>query len=505
MKRLWIGLAVLVLSLLSLQAQESTAPRILGFSCTYSKVTSLDVSGCTALTELNCGENQLTELDVSNNTALTSLDCHGNNLTSLDVSGCSALTSLDCDGNNLTNLDVSGCSALTYLYCTYNQLTSLDVSGCSALTYLYCTYNQLTSLDVSACAALFYLDCSYNRIPLSSLNECLHVTQLGIFDFYGQSDSITILINQDFDLSSERIIGQVLSTFEMSDAYGKEMPEGFWTENRFEFQFHDPLIYTLKLQNLNVKGSNWSEDPVTFTWHISVVEALPGQHTIKVASNNTEWGKATLTGNGAYEMGANVTITAMPNAGYRFVNWTKKDGTVFATTEVHAFAVTENLELTANFERIPADEETFSVKLSVSNIDWGLAFQLGSGRYGKNEVVTIIATPKDGYRFENWTKPDGTVFSRETACTFFITENLELTANFGKLSDDVANEGRETDNFHVYVQDRVIHLSADKGDVQVYNALGQCVYSGHATAIPVRNSGLYIVKIGKGGYKVMVR
>ena len=92
------------------------------------------------------------------------LYCENNQLTSLDVSGCSALTYLSCGNNQLTSLDVSGCSALSNLYCSNNQLTSLDVSGCSALSNLYCSNNQLTSLDVSGCSALTSLRCENNKI-----------------------------------------------------------------------------------------------------------------------------------------------------------------------------------------------------------------------------------------------------------------------------------------------------------------------------------------------------
>ena len=99
------------------------------------------------------------------------LDCKGNNLTSLNVSGCTALTYLDCYYNNLTSLDVSGCTALTYLDCGGNNLTSLDVSGCTALTELDCCDNNLTSLDVSKNTALTWLDCEDNKLTSSALNQ----------------------------------------------------------------------------------------------------------------------------------------------------------------------------------------------------------------------------------------------------------------------------------------------------------------------------------------------
>ena len=136
--------------------------------CTYNELTSLNLSGCTALTSLSCSKNQLTSLDLSGCTSLTKLDCNENQLTSLNVSKNTALTKLECYRNQLTSLNVSGCTALTWLECRNNQLTSLNVSDCTSLTRLNCSKNQLTSLDVSGCTTLTKLDCTYN--PLSSIN-----------------------------------------------------------------------------------------------------------------------------------------------------------------------------------------------------------------------------------------------------------------------------------------------------------------------------------------------
>ena len=69
------------------------------------------------------------------------------------------LMTLDCEYNKLTVLDVSKNTALTELNCRYNELTSLDVSKSVALTELNCNSNPLTELDVSKNAALKKLDC----------------------------------------------------------------------------------------------------------------------------------------------------------------------------------------------------------------------------------------------------------------------------------------------------------------------------------------------------------
>lgn len=65
-------------------------------------LTLLDISNCTALTELNCNANQLTSLDVTKNTALTKLNCRNNQLTSLDISKNTKLTELECNSNQFT-------------------------------------------------------------------------------------------------------------------------------------------------------------------------------------------------------------------------------------------------------------------------------------------------------------------------------------------------------------------------------------------------------------------
>ena len=174
--------------------------------CQNNNLTSLNVSGCTALTGLECNNSNLTSLNVSGCTALRKLDCHYNNLTSLDVSGCTALTGLECDGNNLTSLDVSGCTALTWLNCEDNNLTSLDISKNTALTELSCSDNNLTSLDISGCTALTELYCSYNNLTSSALNQIFRDLPQGktVDDGYSQS-SIFIYDNPGTDTCDKSI------------------------------------------------------------------------------------------------------------------------------------------------------------------------------------------------------------------------------------------------------------------------------------------------------------
>lgn len=119
--------------------------------CSQNKLTALDVSKNTALTQLSCdGNKQLATLIVSQNTALKSLNCNGNQLTELNVTNNTKLTILSCSGNQLTTLDVSKNTELTILDCSDNQLTTLDLSKNTKLVNLYCYRNQIRSKGMEA-------------------------------------------------------------------------------------------------------------------------------------------------------------------------------------------------------------------------------------------------------------------------------------------------------------------------------------------------------------------
>lgn len=51
-------------------------------------------------------------------------------------------------------------------------------------------------------------------------------------------------------------------------------------------------------------------------------------YTINISSNPTAGG--TTTGSGTYSSGSSRTVTAAPNAGYTFINWTE-NGNVVST------------------------------------------------------------------------------------------------------------------------------------------------------------------------------
>lgn len=135
-------------------------------------LTDLNISGCSALNQLNCSNNQLKFLDLTNLASLTNVICDGNQLTTISTWGATSLQYLYCGGNQLEYLDVMHLTALRELSCYANQLTSLILSGLSSLEIFSCQDNQIASLSIEGCGKLRYMDFSTNQITDIDLGLC---------------------------------------------------------------------------------------------------------------------------------------------------------------------------------------------------------------------------------------------------------------------------------------------------------------------------------------------
>ncbi|AWA28678.1 hypothetical protein HYN48_00470 [Flavobacterium magnum] len=160
-------------------------------------LATLNITGCSSLTNLTVSSCALTSLDASGLTSLINLTCYSNPLTTLDVSGCSALFDLDAYNCQLTALDFSGLNALKRLNAENNQLTVLNLSGCTNLQELIVRNNQLTQLELSNLGliqTMLYLDVRYNSLTSFTVNNC------NIMYFNAQYNQLTAL-----DLSTCRV------------------------------------------------------------------------------------------------------------------------------------------------------------------------------------------------------------------------------------------------------------------------------------------------------------
>ncbi len=132
------------------QISRAEAETVTVLDISYKEISGLSgIEAFVNLKHLDCKHNRITDLDLSGCSVLTDLYCNSNKISSLDVSGCTGLIQLHCGHNQLTNLDVSRCHEITHLVCNSNLLTSLDLTGNPWVKLLYCSDNLLTDLDIS--------------------------------------------------------------------------------------------------------------------------------------------------------------------------------------------------------------------------------------------------------------------------------------------------------------------------------------------------------------------
>ena len=116
-------------------------------------------------------------------------------------------------------------------------------------------------------------------------------------------------------------------------------------------------VVTFKLYNhaaleelVNCSFTTTTPDKDTIIGTVYELFNLEFAHTYEIAASATEGG--TVTGAGTYDYGTSVTLTATPNEGYNFVNWTE-DGTEVSTDAEYTFTVNGARTLVANFEEAP--------------------------------------------------------------------------------------------------------------------------------------------------------
>ena len=150
-----------------------------------------------------------------------------------------------------------------------------------------------------------------------------------------------------------------------------------------------------------------------------VANFVPNEYQINVSANPSNGG--VVTGGGVYNYLATATLTATANTGFSFVNWTKNGAQVSIDT-IYTFIVTETADYIGNFEL-----NQYQINASADPMDGGSV--TGSGTYNHGEIVTLTATPSNGYHFVNWTK-DGNQVSTDPIHTFTATETADFVAHF---------------------------------------------------------------------------
>jgi hypothetical protein len=141
-----------------------------------------------------------------------------------------------------------------------------------------------------------------------------------------------------------------------------------------------------------------------------------------VTANNTNRGS--VFGSGDYGKDSTITIGAIANSGYRFVQW--NDG---IKQNPRSITVTQDSIFTAEFA--VATPGMFHVSLTVNNTYMGSV--AGSGDYAANSMATIGAIANQGYRFVEWN--DG---NTDNSRSVTVTQDTSFMAIFEPILYDVS-------------------------------------------------------------------
>ena len=221
---------------------------------------------------------------------------------------------------------------------------------------------------------------------------------------YYCTDTITVdlVLNQYTLTINEASNGTVTGTTSGTYDYGKVVTLTATANESYHFvQWSDgtkDATYTFTLT-----GDTTLSAEFAINQHIVTIgEAVNGSVNVTVDGKDT-----TAT---TFDYGTKVTLTATPEVGYHFVQWSNG-----ATDATYTFPLTSDTTLTAEFA---INQHTVTITAENGSIE-------GAGTYAHGTEVTLTATADTGYSFEKWS--DG---NTENPRTITVTEDVVLKAIF---------------------------------------------------------------------------
>ncbi|MBR5240702.1 MAG: CotH kinase family protein, partial [Muribaculaceae bacterium] len=132
--------------------------------------------------------------------------------------------------------------------------------------------------------------------------------------------------------------------------------------------------------------------------------------------------------------------------------------------------------------------------------------EVSSNSVEKGSSVTLMATPKDGYEFVNWTV-NGEVVSTESIYQPTITEHTNFVAVFEVVSGIDSANNAEQIKVAVLGDEIKLYGTTQGEPIAVYSANGMLISNGvsegEITTISTSVKGVLIIKIGEQVFKVV--
>ncbi|GAJ06726.1 unnamed protein product [marine sediment metagenome] len=155
-------------------------------------------------------------------------------------------------------------------------------------------------------------------------------------------------------------------------------------------------------------------------------EEVPAPPTYTLTVATTAGGNTDPTpGSYTHPEGASVTVTAIPNNGYKFDHWIING--ITRTENPTTVTMDKNYTLTAYFTALPPPEHVLTIATTIGGTTTPSP---GTYPHVENTTATVTAVPDSGFNFDHWIL-DGATYTSNPINVLMDTDH-SLTAYFSE-------------------------------------------------------------------------
>lgn len=245
------------------------------------------------------------------------------------------------------------------------------------------------------------------------------------------------------------------------------------------------------------------------TWTATFRKTEGSAERVTVTITAGEGGTVSPEGAQEVELGSDIDIEITADKGWVIkrikVNGRSQSSDLVGTASgTYTYKDAEDgAEIEVLFAEDEPEENYYRVTATSEDEEMGIVTVTGGttnaeGLYLEGSEITIIATPKKGYKFDRWSNGD-----TEPILELTVEKNLTYKAYFSKM-EGTAVDNAEAVAMTVYTDGLTLNVtSEDKTSILVVtDAAGRVVYSGYERTVTLPQSGIYIVRLGNETAKV---